>query len=176
MGGFVDGIVFHQILQLHGMVSAVRPKTSLINVQVNMVWDGVFHACTWITTAAGIAMLFHAGKRAGRAWNGQVLCGAMVMGWGLFNLVEGTVDHHVLQLHHVVEARGLSVYDWLFLASGAAMIVGGWVWVRAGGGASTTMPDASQARGESGAIGDGVAGVRDGGRGDGAGGVGGAES
>ena len=36
MGGFVDGILFHQILQLHNMLSAIRPPDTLVNVEINM--------------------------------------------------------------------------------------------------------------------------------------------
>ena len=43
MGGFVDGILFHQIFQIHNMLSARLPPTSLVNVETTMVWDGLFH-------------------------------------------------------------------------------------------------------------------------------------
>jgi uncharacterized membrane protein len=125
MGGFVDGIVFHQLLQLHNMLSARRPKDSIANYQVNMVWDGLFHSFTWVTTAIGIALLFRAGRRPEVPWSGRVLLGSMLAGWGLFNLVEGLIDHQILQVHHVVERLGLSVWDWVFLASGAAMLAAG---------------------------------------------------
>ena len=45
MGGFVDGIVFHQILQVHNMLSGKYPPTTLVNSEINMFWDGLFHAC-----------------------------------------------------------------------------------------------------------------------------------
>jgi uncharacterized membrane protein len=51
-GGFVDGILFHQILQWHGMLrtpyakTGVDPETAVVNMQVNMFWDGLFHAFT----------------------------------------------------------------------------------------------------------------------------------
>ena len=129
MGGFVDGIVFHQILQTHNMLSARRPPTTVVNLEVNMVWDGAFHAFTWLTTALGIALLFRAASVARRhpemAWSGRTLLGAMLAGWGLFNLVEGVIDHHVLHVHHVVERLGPSVWDWVFLASGVLFIVAG---------------------------------------------------
>jgi len=64
MGGFVDGILFHQILQIHNMLSARIPTDELIGAKVNMVWDGLFHALVWTATAAGIAMLWRAMKRA----------------------------------------------------------------------------------------------------------------
>jgi hypothetical protein len=78
MGGFADGIVLHQILQVHNMLSAVYPRDTLVNAAVNMFWDGLFHAFTWVVTAAGIARLWKAGaardvvwsagRRGGRCW------------------------------------------------------------------------------------------------------------
>jgi uncharacterized membrane protein len=49
----------------------------------------------------------------------------MLAGWGWFNLVEGMIDHHLLGLHHVVEALGVSAWDWAYLASGVVLIVVG---------------------------------------------------
>ncbi|MGF1632924.1 MAG: DUF2243 domain-containing protein [Phycisphaerae bacterium] len=130
MGGFVDGIVLHQILQLHNMLSARRPPDSVVNIEANMVWDGLFHAFTWVMVALGILLLFRAGRRADVPWSGRVLLGSMLAGWGLFNLVEGVVNHHILQVHHVVERLGLSVWDWVFLGSGALLVGVGWLMIR----------------------------------------------
>ena len=130
MGGFVDGIVFHQLLQVHNMLSARRPPTSVVNLEVNMFWDGVFHAFTWLATAAGIALLFRAGRRSDVPWSGRTLLGAMLAGWGTFNLVEGVVDHHVLHVHHVVERLGVSAWDWAFLGSGVVLILVGVAMIR----------------------------------------------
>ena len=125
LGGFVDGIVFHQLLQLHSMLSARLPQDVLINVKISMVWDGLFHTFTWLMTALGLALLWHIGKQRNTSWNGSVLFGAMLMGWGIFNFVEGLIDHFLLEVHHVVERLGLSVYDYIYLASGVAFIVAG---------------------------------------------------
>jgi uncharacterized membrane protein len=133
MGGFVDGITFHQILQVHNMLSARRPPTSVANIEINMVWDGLFHAFTWLTTAIGLYLLFAAGRRAEVPWSGKTLFGSMVLGWGLFNLVEGIIDHHLLHVHHVYErAGGVSVWDWVFLGSGVVFIAAGMALIRAG--------------------------------------------
>ena len=132
LGGFVDGILFHQILQLHSMLSARLPQNELVNVKISMVWDGLFHALAWCTTAAGLAMLWQAGKRQDCPWSGKTLWGSLLMGWGIFNLVEGLIDHHLLGIHHVVERKGLSVFDYLFLAAGLLFIILGLVWIRAG--------------------------------------------
>jgi uncharacterized membrane protein len=136
MGGFVDGIVLHQLLQTHNMVSAkyptlgVDPKTALVNIEINMFWDGLFHTFTWLVTAIGLAMLWHAVKRRDVPLSGKALIGSMLVGWGLFNLVEGVIDHHVLHVHHVVESLGVSKWDYVFLASGVVMILLGWVVIR----------------------------------------------
>ncbi|MDB5295862.1 MAG: hypothetical protein JWO31_1845 [Phycisphaerales bacterium] len=126
LGGFVDGILFHQILQIHNMLSARRPKDSVANMEVNMFWDGLFHAFTWLCTAAGVWVLFRAGRRADVPWSGRLLLGATLGGWGLFNLVEGVIDHHLLQVHHVAERYGLSAFDYAFLAFGAVLTAVGW--------------------------------------------------
>jgi uncharacterized membrane protein len=132
MGGFVDGILFHQIMQIHNMLSANLAPDTLINVKVNMVWDGLFHAFTWLTTAVGLAILWRAGARRDVPWSGLVFLGSLIAGWGVFNLVEGIIDHHILGVHHVVEALGLSIYDYLFLASGVLFLAIGFGFMRSG--------------------------------------------
>ena len=132
LGGFLDGIVFHQILQVHNMLSGKVPKTSITNIEVNMFWDGLFHLFTWTTTVIGLAMLWRAGRRTDVPWTTRTFVGSLFLGWGLFNLVEGLIDHHVLHAHHVVEALGVSAYDYVFLASGALFILGGWSAIRSG--------------------------------------------
>jgi uncharacterized membrane protein len=132
MGGFLDGILFHQLLQTHSMLSATVPKTSIANVEVNMFWDGLFHAFTWLTTALGIAALWSATRQNVIPGSSRVLIGSMVLGWGLFNFVEGIIDHYWLHLHHVVERLGLSVYDHAFIASGVLLSGLGLLLIRAG--------------------------------------------
>jgi len=141
MGGFVDGIVFHQILQWHNMLSAVRPPTTLVNVEINMFWDGLFHAFTWITTALGIGLLWRAVARADAPRSTRTFVGSLSLGWGMFNLVEGVIDHHILQIHHVVETPGHLTYDITFLASGVILLGAGWVAIafdRSGGESAAT--------------------------------------
>jgi uncharacterized membrane protein len=132
LGGFVDGITFHQLLQLHNMLSAVRPVTNLANAEINMVWDGLFHAFTWVMTAIGLALLWRAGERADVPWSTRTFLGSLSLGWGLFNLVEGIIDHHILNVHHVVERPGHLPWDFAFLASGVVLILMGLSLIRSG--------------------------------------------
>jgi uncharacterized membrane protein len=130
LGGFLDGIVFHQILQLHGMLSAIYPPTTVVHIELNMLWDGLFHALTWCLTVAGIVLLWRAARWAQEPWAARAVAGAALMGWGLFNVVEGTLNHFALQVHHVVEQRGLSIWDGAFLGFGVALVVIGALLVR----------------------------------------------
>ena len=132
MGGFVDGILFHQILQLHNMLSAWVLRDSLLHEQVNMFWDGLFHAFTWTAVAIGLVLLWRAVKHPGIVLSGRTLCGGLALGWGLFNLVEGLVDHEMLGIHHVYESGNHMLWDMVFLASGLVLIGGGWAVIRMG--------------------------------------------
>ena len=60
LGGFVDGIVLHQVLQWHNMLSNWIPPTTLEAMHVNMGWDGVFHAVVWLVTLVGVFLLWSA--------------------------------------------------------------------------------------------------------------------
>ena len=54
----------------------------------------------------------------------------MLVGWGLFNLVEGIIDHHILGIHHVRETGNQTVWDLGFLACGLLLVIGGWLLAR----------------------------------------------
>jgi uncharacterized membrane protein len=132
LGGFVDGILLHQIMQWHNMLSSRIPPTTLVTIKYNMIWDGLFHAVTWTTTVVGIALLFRAGRRADATWSGRALLGAILGGWGLFNLVEGAIDHQILGLHHVHPGAGQLAWDLGFLASGIVLMAAGALLARTG--------------------------------------------
>jgi uncharacterized membrane protein len=69
LGGFVDGITLHQIMQWHNMGSAVLPPTTMDAMAKNMVGDGMFHAATLLLTLVGVLMLWSdgvAGRSPGR--------------------------------------------------------------------------------------------------------------
>jgi uncharacterized membrane protein len=128
MGGFVDGIVFHQILQWHNMLSGWLPPTNLVDAKANMFFDGLFHAGVWLLTAAGLWRLWAAARRPEMPGSARLFLGSGLAGWGLFNVVEGLVDHLVLGVHHVNEyAPDPLGWDLAFLASGVLFIALGWL-------------------------------------------------
>lgn len=130
LGGFFDGVVLHQLLQWHHMLtSAGYPANSVPNLEFNIFWDGVFHAATYVFVLAGLVSLWRSAHRAHLWWSSKLLLGTLLMGFGLFNLVEGSVSHHLFGIHHVNETvpREQWIYwDLGFLLWGAVMLIGGW--------------------------------------------------
>ena len=81
-GGFVDGIVLHQILQWHHMLTNTgdHPADTVLGLEQNTLADGLFHAATWICLLVGVLL-------ARRAWGAgepgpsmRFLAGALLRG------------------------------------------------------------------------------------------------
>jgi uncharacterized membrane protein len=133
LGGFIDGIVLHQILQWHHMVSAERPPTTLAGLQVNTVADGFFHLATWLLVVAASITSITAWRRGRLAPRFSFHGGLVLAGWGIFNVVEGLIDHQLLGVHHVRDDLGAPLsWDLGFLALGVLLIAGGWLLHRRG--------------------------------------------
>jgi uncharacterized membrane protein len=126
LGGFVDGIVLHQILRWHHLLSARRPT----DLTANLVADGLFHAATWVAVVAGLVWLWRRARRSGGTGPWSTLLGPLLAGWGGFNLVEGLVNHHLLGLHHVRPGDGQAAFDIGFLALGLLLVLLGSILYR----------------------------------------------
>ncbi len=150
LGGFVDGILLHQILQWHHMLTSAAtaninigayPPTTVHGLQVNTLWDGLFHTVTWLAVLAGLGLLYSRVTHSrGRIWASRVLWGWVLTGWGVFNVVEGIIDHHILGIHHVISGPNQTLADIAFLVFGALLIAGGWALQRSGQLVDTTRP------------------------------------
>jgi uncharacterized membrane protein len=134
-GGFVDGILLHQILQWHHMLTSEGsyPAKTVAGLEANTVADGLFHAAAWAFAIAGVWKL----NRADYRGTPRELTGLVLAGWGIFNLVEGLVDHQILGLHHVRAGEGQWAYDVGFLVLGALLVAGGLMLARGARAASS---------------------------------------
>ena len=135
LGGFVDGIVLHQVLQWHHMVSSVpgQSPTTLAGLQHNTLADGFFHVATWLLVVLASLLTLRAWRQGRLAPTWSFHVGLVLAGWGVFNLVEGLVDHELLGVHHVRDDLGGPVsWDIGFLVVGALLVVAGWVVHRRG--------------------------------------------
>lgn len=129
VGGFIDGILLHQILQWHEMLTNILPGDSLEAKSVNMFWDGIFHAFMLFVTFAGIVMLWKLIGKPTIDYSARILFGNMLKGWAVFNIVEGLINHHILKLHNVREnVADPDIWNYGFLAASAVLwIVGSYI-------------------------------------------------
>jgi uncharacterized membrane protein len=108
------------------------PPIDLVAMKVNEVWGGILHALTWLMAAAGVAMLWWAGRRPEIPWSTTTFVGALSLGWGLFHLVEGVIIHHLLGLHHLRPGSRQLAWDVRLLVFGAALALAGAALIRLG--------------------------------------------
>lgn len=101
LGGVFDGIVLHQLLQWHHMLSNWYPVDTIENLKLNTLWDGIFHSSTFCpgrplhsvaARSSTAPVLVH-----------KIVIGTILIGFGAFNLVEGLINHQLLGIHHVNE-------------------------------------------------------------------------
>ncbi|WP_369215183.1 DUF2243 domain-containing protein [Streptomyces flavofungini] len=135
LGGFVDGILLHQLLRWHHMLTSTDtdrigvkyyPADTVPGLEMNTVWDGIFHAVCWLAVLLGLASLYARVTRGRRrVWASGKLWGWTLVGWGVFNLVEGVLDHHIMGIHHVYAGPRQIWWDLGFLLIGALFVAAG---------------------------------------------------
>jgi uncharacterized membrane protein len=129
LGGFFDGIVLHQILQWHHMLSHTSeyPTNTIAGLEMNVLADGLFHAATYVFTIAGLVVLWPVLDQPERVWSRRGFVALLILGWGIFNVVEGIINHQVLQIHNVREDVGNKLaWNVGFLVVGTLMVLIGW--------------------------------------------------
>jgi uncharacterized membrane protein len=124
--GALDGIVFHQLLQWHSVIMATDRPGQIVS-------DGLFHFAVTITLVIGGILLWLAGNPTNLSKGIRLLVGGILIGGGTFNLVEGIINHHILQIHRVKPGDpNALVYDLLFLAVGLLLLIIGIIIQRSG--------------------------------------------
>lgn len=136
LGGTAHGILFHEILQTHQTLSGWLPPGSLDDLRLLHFIDGLFLAVMWCLLLLGLVLLFGAGRGPQRWWSGSGLLGAALLGWGLFEMLDGLVCHYWLGLHAVLgPARAPGdpgVVEAILLACALLLMVVGGLLLRRG--------------------------------------------
>jgi uncharacterized membrane protein len=131
LGGFFDGILLHQILQWHHLLSLVPGVDSL---RLQVLWDGWFHALMYLIAAAGLWGLWRS-RGTCEPVSGAVLAGAVLLGFGLWHAVDAVLSHWVLGIHRVrLDSADPLLWDIGWLAAfGLVPVLAGWRLLRGGG-------------------------------------------
>jgi uncharacterized membrane protein len=135
VGGFVDGIVLHQLLQWHHMLSHTGPGNTktVAGLELNTLADGFFHSAMWVLVVAAAVLAIRARRQGRLSPSWRFHAGLALAGWGVFNVVEGLVNHQLLGIHHVRDDLGGPLaWDLGFLGLSVVLAAVGWFLYRNG--------------------------------------------
>jgi uncharacterized membrane protein len=132
LGGFLDGILLHQILQWHHVVSGV---TDAADLRLQTWADGLFHAAHYLLMVAGLVMLHRRRRVLAEPGAGRLVTGWALLGFGAWHLLDAVLNHWLLGLHRINELVADPLpWDLVFFGLGCAAVLLGWLLLRRGGG------------------------------------------
>ena len=140
LSGFFDGILLHQLLQWHHLLSLV-PGETFRSIETQIFADGMFHVLMYLVTAAGLYLLWRTRRQfaeGGVSW--RTVTGGALLGFGIWNVVDVGFFHWILGIHRIrVDVPDPMIYDvaWLLILGGTPLLTG-WLLLRRarpGGGA-----------------------------------------
>ncbi|HEV7278080.1 MAG TPA: DUF2243 domain-containing protein [Devosiaceae bacterium] len=125
LGGFFDGILLHQILQWHHLLSGIA--TMRDDLSLLILWDGVFHVMMYVITGLGLWLLWRAKPTVAAPGAGRRLLGGALVGFGAWHLLDSVLSHWVLGLHRIrMDVADPLFWDLLwFTAFGLVPLVAG---------------------------------------------------
>jgi uncharacterized membrane protein len=129
LGGFFDGILLHQLLQWHHLLSTVGGRFATLRAQVAA--DGAFHLLMYALAIAGLWILVRARRDLVAPAANQRLLAAALVGFGTWHVLDGVLSHWILGVHRIrMDVPNPLVWDLLwFFAFGVAVIAAG-RWLR----------------------------------------------
>ena len=100
IGGFFDGILLHQILQWHHLLSALEGGR-FGDLRFQILADGLFHLLMYVLALAGLWLLWRSRTVFSRSPSGRTLLGAALIGFGAWHILDGILSHWVLGIHRI---------------------------------------------------------------------------
>lgn len=129
LGGFFDGILLHQILQWHHLLSNVN---AVQDMRMQIMADGIFHMLMYVIAAIALVKLWRARAATSQAGAGSTLGGYALLGFGMWHIADSLLSHWLLGIHRVRDsAPNPLVWDLLwFFIFGVLPILAGWLVLR----------------------------------------------
>lgn len=117
---FMDETIFHQLLHWHHFYDKSTTGVGLVS-------DGLFHAFSWFSTIISLFMV--ADLRRRNAFWLKRWWGSMMLGGGLFQLYDGTIQHKLMRIHQIRYVENVYIYDWIWNIIAALMVINGTILV-----------------------------------------------
>ncbi len=133
LGGFFDGILLHQILQWHHLLSGID-SAPFADLQVQVLADGLFHALMYVIAVIGLWMLWCRRRGFASAGADRALVAWGLIGFGTWHIVDALLSHWLLGIHRIRMDSGDPLFwDVLWLVVfGLVPAAAGWFLQRGG--------------------------------------------
>ena len=131
LSGFFDGILLHQVLQWHHLLSLV-PGETFRSIEAQILADGLFHVLMYLVTATGLYLLWRARRHFADAVGWRTVASGALIGFGLWNVIDVGFFHWILGIHRIrVDVPDPMTYDlaWLAILVGVPLAIG-WLLLR----------------------------------------------
>ncbi|MDB5624175.1 MAG: Membrane protein [Devosia sp.] len=139
LGGFFDGILLHQVLQWHHLLSGLEQARQ--DLRVLVMTDGLFHVLMYLVTAVGLWLLWRSRQHFAQAGADRILFAFALLGFGGWHLVDAVLSHWILGIHRIrMDVDNPLFWDllWVGVFGILPVIAGLLLRRRAGGGRRLT--------------------------------------
>jgi uncharacterized membrane protein len=128
LGGFFDGILLHQVLQWHHLLSNVQ-AAALQDIRAQVVADGLFHALMYVIAAWALYLLWKARADYPAPGADRLLWAWALIGFGMWHIIDSVFSHWITGIHRIrVDAPNPLFWDLLWFAVfGLVPLAIGWM-------------------------------------------------
>ncbi|WP_395517554.1 DUF2243 domain-containing protein [Pseudorhizobium flavum] len=115
LGGFFDGILLHQILQWHHLLSGIEEARQ--DIRVLILTDGLFHALMYVIAAAGLGLLWRSRHSCAAHGADRLLFASAAIGFGVWHILDSVLSHWILGIHRIrMDVENQLFWDLLWFA------------------------------------------------------------
>lgn len=126
LGGFFDGILLHQVLQWHHLLTNVK-SPFFQDIKNQILADGLFHVLMYVIAFAGLWKLWQGRKEYGKKGADKHLLGNALIGFGVWHVLDSILSHWILGIHRIrVDSEHVLFWDllWFFVFGVAFAAIG----------------------------------------------------
>ncbi|HKO88399.1 MAG TPA: DUF2243 domain-containing protein [Burkholderiales bacterium] len=100
LGGFFDGILLHQLLQWHHLLSAV--DTGIFSdLRGQVLADGLFHALMYLVAVGALWALLRTRAQMAQPSANRRLTAGLLIGFGIWHVLDAVLSHWLLGIHRI---------------------------------------------------------------------------
>lgn len=127
LGGFFDGILLHQVLQWHHLLSGLADARQ--DIRLLIAADGLFHVLMYLIAGLGMWLLWRARREWALPGADRSLACDVLIGFGAWHIVDAVLSHWALGIHRIRMDADVPLFwdlGW-FVVFGVLPLACGWL-------------------------------------------------